>query len=142
MIGPLALLFASAASPPAEVVAHLRDAFDAQLLDEADDRVVFRHQLVHDAIYRHVPAPGRRLLHREAATALNAGGASLLDVADHLVLGSERGEDAATVIVAAGPLKVAAPSTAVCVVPWPLNPAATTTGPTRSSTNSPVAVLV
>jgi branched-chain amino acid aminotransferase len=36
-------------------------------------------------------------------------------------LGSERGEDAATVIVAAGPLKVADPSAAVCVVPWSRN---------------------
>ncbi len=43
---------------PTEVVSQLRDAFDAQLLDEDGDRVVFRHQLVHDAIYHHVP--GRR----------------------------------------------------------------------------------
>src|SRR5262249_51321529 len=38
--------------PPAEVVGQLSDAFDAQLLDEADDRVVFRHQLVHDPIHQ------------------------------------------------------------------------------------------
>ncbi len=36
-------------------------------------------------------------------------------------LGSERGEDAATVIVAVGPLKAVTPSTAICVVPWPRN---------------------
>ncbi len=36
-------------------------------------------------------------------------------------LGSERGEDVATVIVAVGPLKDAEPSTAVWVVPWPRN---------------------
>lgn len=36
-------------------------------------------------------------------------------------LGSERGEGAATVVVAVGPLKEAAPTTAVCVVPWPRN---------------------
>ena len=35
----------------AEVVGQLSHAFDAQLLDEADERVVFRHQLVHDAMY-------------------------------------------------------------------------------------------
>ena len=80
---------------PTEVVAQLDAAFDAQLLDEADDRVVFRHQLVHDAIYQHVPAPARRLLHREAAVALTAAGANLLDVADHLVLGAERGDEQA-----------------------------------------------
>ncbi len=81
--------------PPAEVAGQLGEAFDAQLLDEADDRVVFRHQLVHDAIYRHIPAPTRRVLHREAAVALMAAGADPLDVADHLVLGAERGDEEA-----------------------------------------------
>jgi DNA-binding CsgD family transcriptional regulator len=86
---------AVARRPPAEVVGQLADAFDAQLLDEADDRVVFRHQLVHDAIYQHLPAPARRLLHREAAVALMAAGADRLDVADHLMLGAERGDEQA-----------------------------------------------
>jgi DNA-binding CsgD family transcriptional regulator len=80
---------------PTEVVAQLREAFNTQLLDEAGDRVVFRHQLVHDAIYQHVPTPARRVLHREAALALTAGGADLLDVADHLILGAERGDELA-----------------------------------------------
>jgi DNA-binding CsgD family transcriptional regulator len=79
--------------PPGDVVGDLAEAFDAQLLVEDGDRVVFRHQLVHDAIYRHVPAPSRRLMHREAAAALTARGATLVEVADHLVLGSERGDD-------------------------------------------------
>ena len=86
---------AVAGRPPADVVGQLRDAFEAQLLDEADDRVVFRHQLVHEAIYQHVPPPARRLLHREAATALMAAGADQLDVADHLMLGAERGDEQA-----------------------------------------------
>ena len=80
---------------PSEVVAQLSAAFEAQLLDEAGDRVVFRHQLVHDAIYQHVPGSARRLLHREAAVALTAAGANRLDVADHLVLGAERGDEQA-----------------------------------------------
>ncbi len=86
---------AVARRPPAEVVGQLSDAFDAQLLDEVDDRVVFRHQLVHDAIYQHMPPPARRLLHREAAVALMAAGADRLDVADHLLLGAERGDEQA-----------------------------------------------
>jgi DNA-binding CsgD family transcriptional regulator/tetratricopeptide (TPR) repeat protein len=81
--------------PPAEVVGQLSHAFDAQLLDEADERLVFRHQLVHDAIYQHVPPASRRLLHREAAVVLMAGGADRLDVADHLILGAERGDEEA-----------------------------------------------
>jgi DNA-binding CsgD family transcriptional regulator/tetratricopeptide (TPR) repeat protein len=83
---------AVAGRPPAVVVGQLQAAFDTQLLDEADDRVVFRHQLVHDAIYQHMPPPARRLLHREAAVALMAAGADRLDVADHLMLGAERGD--------------------------------------------------
>ncbi len=86
---------AVARRPPAEVVGQLSDAFAAQLLDDADDRVVFRHQLVHDAIYQHMPVPARRLLHREAAVALMAAGADRLDVADHLLLGAERGDEQA-----------------------------------------------
>jgi len=78
--------------PATEVVRGLGEAFDAQLLDEADDRVVFRHQLVHDAIYQHTPAPSRRLLHRETAAALMAAGADRLEVADHLVRGAEQGD--------------------------------------------------
>ena len=86
---------AVARTPPTDVVARLGEAFEAQLLDEADGRVVFRHQLVHDAIYQHIPAPARRLLHREAAVALMAAGADRLDVADHLILGAERGDEQA-----------------------------------------------
>jgi DNA-binding CsgD family transcriptional regulator/tetratricopeptide (TPR) repeat protein len=86
---------AVAGLPPADVVMQLSDAFDAHLLDAVDDRVVFRHQLVHDAIYRHLPPPARRLLHREAAVALMAAGAERLDVADQLMLGAEPGDEQA-----------------------------------------------
>ena len=81
--------------PPAEVVAQLGHAFDARLLAEVDERVVFRHQLVHDAIYQQVPPSARRVLHREAAVVLMAVGADRLDVADHLILGAERGDEQA-----------------------------------------------
>lgn len=81
--------------PSAEVVALLGEAYDAQLLDPADDQVTFRHQLVHDAIYEHLPVPVRRLMHHEAATTLMAAGADRLDVADHLMLGAERGDEQA-----------------------------------------------
>jgi DNA-binding CsgD family transcriptional regulator/tetratricopeptide (TPR) repeat protein len=80
---------------PVDVVVQLGHAFDAQLLDEANERVVFRHQLVHDAIYQHMPPSARRLLHREAAIVLMAAGADRLDVADHLMLGAEPGDQQA-----------------------------------------------
>ena len=86
---------AVARRPAAQVVGQLSQAFDAQLLDEADGRVVFRHQLVHDAIYQHMPPSARRLLHRETAVTLMDAGADRLDVADHLVRGAERGDEQA-----------------------------------------------
>ena len=106
---------AVARRPAAEVVGQLRDAFDAQLLDEAGDRVVFRHQLVHDAIYQHVPAAARRLLHRESAVALMAAGADPLAVAEHLILGAEQGDDEAIAWLraAAGEASARAPLVAV-----------------------------
>ncbi len=42
-----------------------------------------------------MPAAARRVLHREAAVALMAAGADPLDVADHLMLGAERGDEQA-----------------------------------------------
>jgi DNA-binding CsgD family transcriptional regulator/tetratricopeptide (TPR) repeat protein len=106
---------AVARRPPADVVGQLRDAFDAQLLDEADDRVVFRHQLVHDTIYRHVPPPARRLLHREAAVALMAAGADLLAVAEHLILGAERGDNEAVAWLRAAAREASAQAPLVAV---------------------------
>ena len=86
---------AVARRPPVDVAMQLGYAFDAQLLDEANERVVFRHQLVHDAIYQHMPPSARRLLHREAAVVLMAAGADRLEVADQLLLGAERGDEQA-----------------------------------------------
>ena len=83
---------AVARRPATEVIADLRDAFDARLLGEHGAGVAFRHQLVHDAIYQHMPLPVRRALHRDAAGALARSGADLLRVADHLVLGAGRGD--------------------------------------------------
>jgi hypothetical protein len=53
---------------------------------------VFRHQLVHDAIYQEIPVPVRRAMHRDAAGALASAAAGSLQVADHLVRGAARGD--------------------------------------------------
>jgi DNA-binding CsgD family transcriptional regulator len=97
-----------------EVVGQLGHAFDSQLLDKADERVVFRHELVHDAIYQRIPTSVRRVLHREAAVALMAAGANRLEVADHLVRGAERGDEQAVAWLreAAGEASAQAPPVA------------------------------
>jgi DNA-binding CsgD family transcriptional regulator/tetratricopeptide (TPR) repeat protein len=89
---PVADLAAVARREPGELVAQLGEAFQARLLGAAGDGLVFRHQLVHDAIYQEIPGPVRQVMHRDAATALADSGAGLLRVADHLVLGAARGD--------------------------------------------------
>ncbi len=112
---PLRDVAAVAELPETEVATRLEPAYDAQLLDDTDEHVAFRHQLVHDAIHRHIPAPTRRALHREAAVALMAAGAEPLDVADHLVLGARRGDEEAVAWLraAAGEAATRSPSVAV-----------------------------
>lgn len=85
-------LAAVARRPAAEVIEGLRETFRARLLGEQGDAVVFRHQLVHDAIYQEMPLPVRRAMHRDAAGLLARAGADLLRVADHLMLGAARGD--------------------------------------------------
>jgi DNA-binding CsgD family transcriptional regulator len=85
-------LVAVARRPPHDVVDQLLEAFEAGLLDERGDTIVFRHQLVHDAVYQAVPGPARQLLHRAAAEALATSGADLRQIADQLVLGATRGD--------------------------------------------------
>ncbi len=83
---------AVARRPAGEVIAQLTEAFEARLLDSRDDSVVFRHQLVHDAVYQHMPASVRRHLHRDAADALTEAGADRLAVSDHLIRGASPGD--------------------------------------------------
>jgi DNA-binding CsgD family transcriptional regulator len=77
---------------PGEVVVQLSEAFRAHLLGEDGHDFVFRHQLVHDAIYQEIPIPIRRVMHRDAAGALASAGAGPLQIADHLVRGAARGD--------------------------------------------------
>jgi len=71
-----------------ELVDDLGPAFAAGLVADHRGVLVFRHQLVRDAIYEALPTAVRRALHREAADALAAAGAPLEQVASHLVLGA------------------------------------------------------
>ncbi|MDP1821358.1 MAG: AAA family ATPase [Acidimicrobiales bacterium] len=85
-------LAAVAQRTTAEVVEGLGPAYRARILQEEGDTVAFRHQLVQDAIYQDLPRPLRRAVHREAAAILATTGASRSEVADHVVLGADRGD--------------------------------------------------
>ena len=71
-----------------DLVDDLGPAFQAQLVADHRGVLVFRHQLVRDAIYGEIPESARTALHRDAARALADAGSPLAQVASHLVLGS------------------------------------------------------
>ncbi len=100
---------------PGEVVAELGEAFRARLLGEAGGDFVFRHQLVHDAIYQEIPAPARRVMHRDAAGALASAGVGAQQVADHLVRGAARGDLQAVEWLRRAAREAVSGSPAVCV---------------------------
>jgi len=61
----------------AELVEKLQPAFASGLLADSGGMLVFRHQLVCDAIYEDIPEAARVALHREASRVLAAAGAPL-----------------------------------------------------------------
>ena len=71
-----------------DLVEELGEAFRAGLLADHRGVLVFRHQLVRDAVYEDIPEAARIALHREAAEALRSAGAPLAQIASHLVLGA------------------------------------------------------
>ena len=71
---------------------HLRQAARARLVEESGERLLFRHELVHDALYQDWPASVRKALHRELGLKLAASGAPTYRAAHHLALGAETGD--------------------------------------------------
>ena len=88
-------LAAMTGQPASQLVAPLEQALTAEVLTEAGDRLAFRHDLLRQAIYHDVPAPLRRGLHRDAATALLAQGTPVVRAATHLALGAQPGDEQA-----------------------------------------------
>lgn len=71
-----------------DMVEDLGPAFTAGLVADHRGVLVFRHQLVRDAIYEAQPLAARIALHRAAADALAQAGAPHEKVAAHLMLGA------------------------------------------------------
>jgi DNA-binding CsgD family transcriptional regulator len=70
----------------------LSEAFRAHVLAGDDTGIVFRHDLIRDAIYEDLEPEVRRALHREAGQRLAAGGAPTIQVAEHLARGATTGD--------------------------------------------------
>jgi DNA-binding CsgD family transcriptional regulator len=78
-----------------ELSSVLAEALRARILEDDGDRLRFRHDLIHEAIYLDLPAGVRLALHREAGRRLAASGAAALRVAEHLARGAEVGDNEA-----------------------------------------------
>jgi tetratricopeptide (TPR) repeat protein len=88
----LADLSAFTGRPMLELSAVLAEAIRARVLEDDGERLRFRHDLIHEAIYQDLPAGVRLGLHREAGQRLARSGASALRVAAHLARGATQGD--------------------------------------------------
>jgi DNA-binding CsgD family transcriptional regulator len=78
-----------------ELFEWLAEALAAAVLVEEGSQLAFRHDLVREAVYDDIPLAVRLALHREAAAALLAQGAPVLQIAKHVAIGALPGDDGA-----------------------------------------------
>jgi DNA-binding CsgD family transcriptional regulator len=71
--------------PTADLTAVLAEAVAAGVLTGSGKRLLFRHGLIHQALYERMPIAMRVALHRQAAQALAGAGAPAEQVAEHLL---------------------------------------------------------
>jgi DNA-binding NarL/FixJ family response regulator len=75
-----------------ELSSVLAEALRARVLEDDGERLRFRHDLIHEAIYEDLPASVRLGLHREAGRRLAGAGAEAVAVAEHLARGATPGD--------------------------------------------------
>ncbi|MFC3572368.1 AAA family ATPase [Streptomyces yaanensis] len=81
--------------PSAMLIAALEEAVHAGLLDDDGDHLVFRHDLLRQAVYVDIPPSARKALHREAAHHLVAAGGRPIDAVPHILRGALPGDEEA-----------------------------------------------
>ncbi|MFF8833264.1 AAA family ATPase [Streptomyces sp. NPDC015131] len=91
-----AFRFADAAAlcgrPTAGLLGELREALATGLLDDDGEQLVFRHDLLRQAVYADLAPSARRALHREAARHLVAMGRAAADAVPHLLKSAQPGD--------------------------------------------------
>ncbi|MEZ0094864.1 AAA family ATPase [Streptacidiphilus sp. EB129] len=85
--------------PSTPLVAALEEAVRAGLLDDTGDDLVFRHDLLRQAVYLDIPPSARKALHREAANHLVAAGREPIDAVPHILRGAVTGDDDAVALL-------------------------------------------
>ncbi|MFJ8852434.1 ATP-binding protein [Streptomyces sp. NPDC102437] len=78
--------------PASGLSAEVDEAIDAALLHDDGERLLFRHDLLRQAVYADLTPSVRRALHREAASRLVAAGRSSVDAVPHLLKSAEPGD--------------------------------------------------
>ncbi|AOP49031.1 transcriptional regulator [Streptomyces lydicus] len=85
--------------PTATSLAALEEAVGAGLLDDDGDHLVFRHDLLRQAVYVDIPPSARKALHREAAHHLVAAGHQPVDAVPHILRGALPGDEEAVALL-------------------------------------------
>ena len=76
---------------PTELLPLIDHAARAGFIEERDDRLAFRHDLMRDLIYEDLPQSVRKAVHLQIATSLKEYGANRLTIAEHYALGASPG---------------------------------------------------
>jgi DNA-binding CsgD family transcriptional regulator len=79
--------------PPATLISALEEGLRAGLLEDDGDDLVFRHDLLRQAVYVDITPSARKVLHREAAGHLVAAGRRPIDAVPHILRGAEPGDE-------------------------------------------------
>ncbi|MEU7118450.1 helix-turn-helix transcriptional regulator [Streptomyces zaomyceticus] len=85
--------------PASGLGTELDEAISAQLLHDDGERLLFRHDLLRQAVYADLTPSVRRALHREAASRLVAAGHSSTDAVPHLLKSAEPGDQEAITLL-------------------------------------------
>jgi DNA-binding CsgD family transcriptional regulator/tetratricopeptide (TPR) repeat protein len=81
--------------PAAALINALEEAVGAGILDDDGDDLVFRHDLLRQAVYVDISPSARKALHREAARNLVAAGRPPVDAVSHILRGAAPGDEEA-----------------------------------------------
>lgn len=85
--------------PASGLSAEVDEAITAALLHDDGERLLFRHDLLRQAVYADLAPSVRRALHREAASRLVAAGRSSTDAVPHLLKSAEPGDQEAIALL-------------------------------------------
>ncbi|MDX3850819.1 helix-turn-helix transcriptional regulator [Streptomyces sp. AK02-01A] len=85
--------------PSGTLIAALEEAMRAGLLEDDGDHLVFRHDLLRQAVYVDIPPSARKALHREAAHHLVSTGHRPIDAVPHILKGALPGDEEAVALL-------------------------------------------